>query len=109
VKFLVDQQLPPALAEHIRKLGFDCQHVAEVGLASASDNDVGRYTRTQERIIISEDEDSLYLARNPEAGMRFLWVRLGNCRTQFLLAAFERLWPMIESCLKAGDQVVEIR
>jgi hypothetical protein len=25
------------------------------------------------------------------------------------LAAFERSWPRIESCLKAGDRIIEIR
>ena len=59
--------------------------------------------------IVSKDEDFLYLAGHSESKVRFLWVRLGNCRTAALLAAFDRLWPLIESSLKAGDRVIEIR
>ena len=109
MKFLIDNQLPAALARHLRNRGCDCQHVIDVGLSSASDLDICRYAEAQDRIIISKDEDFLYLARKPKAKIRLLWVRLGNCRTAFLLAAFDRLWPAIESCLKAGDKIVEIR
>jgi predicted nuclease of predicted toxin-antitoxin system len=109
VKFLVDNQLPATLAHHLRKNGYDCQHVLDVGLANASDMDICRYAEGEDRVIVSKDEDFLYLASRPGATTRFLWVRLGNCRTSTLLAAFEKFWPMIESALKAGDRIVELR
>jgi predicted nuclease of predicted toxin-antitoxin system len=109
VKFLVDNQLPVTLARHLQTQGFDCQHVLEVGLAEASDTEVCRYADEQGRIIISKDEDFLHLATRPEAATRVLWVRLGNCRTSTLIAAFVEFWPIVESCLKAGDRIIEIR
>ena len=102
MKFLVDNQLPPALAQYLQKRGFDCEHVLDVGLAHSLDGEICRYA-------VSKDEDFLYLARQPKAKFRLLWIRLGNCRTTALLAAFDRLWPLIESSLKAGDQIIEIR
>jgi uncharacterized protein with PIN domain len=59
VKFIVDNQLPVALAEYLRKRGFDCQHVLEAGLGDALDSDICRHAKIQERIIISKDEDFL--------------------------------------------------
>jgi len=109
VKFLVDNQLPTALAQYLRKRGFDCQHVLEASLGDALDADICRYAELQERIIISKDEDFFYFAKQREAKIRVIWVRLGNCRTPALLAAFERSWPSIESCLKTGDRIIEIR
>jgi predicted nuclease of predicted toxin-antitoxin system len=109
VKFLVDNQLPPALAQYLRKRGFDCQHVLDVGLAESLDSEICRYAEVQDRIIVSKDEDFLYLAAQPLSKIRLLWVRLGNCRTAALLVAFDRLWPLIESSLKNGDRIVEIR
>jgi predicted nuclease of predicted toxin-antitoxin system len=109
VKFLIDNQLPAALALYLKKRGFDCQHVLDAGLDQASDAEICRYASTQERIIISKDEDFFYLASQPRGQIRLLWVRLGNCRKQALLAAVERLWPRIEACLKAGDRIVELR
>jgi predicted nuclease of predicted toxin-antitoxin system len=108
VKFLIDSQLPMALAEYLLKRGYDCQHVLDVGLARASDAEVCRYS-DQERIIVSKDEDFLYFASQPESRLRLLWVRLGNCRTSSLPNAFEQFWPTIESCLNAGDRIVEMR
>ena len=85
MKFLVDNQLPTALAQYLRKRGFDCQHALEAGLGDALDTDICRYAELQERIIISKDEDFFYFAKQREAKIRVIWVRLGNCRTQALL------------------------
>jgi len=109
VKFLIDNQLPRALAEHLSNRGHDCQHVLDAGLADASDISICRYAEAQERILISKDEDFLYLANRPKSAIRLVWVRLGNCRKAALFAAFDRFWPTIESCFAAGDRVVEIR
>jgi predicted nuclease of predicted toxin-antitoxin system len=109
VKFLVDNQLPAALAHHLRRNGVDCQHVLEVGLAEATDSAICRYARAHERIIITKDGDFLALASPPKAQIKLLWVRLGNCRTKTLLAAIEGVWPRVEASLKAGEQIVEIR
>ena len=37
MRFLVDNQLPVALAVYLREKGLDCEHVLELGLAEASD------------------------------------------------------------------------
>jgi predicted nuclease of predicted toxin-antitoxin system len=109
VKFLVDNQLPPALSRYLTKRGFDSEHVLDIGLAGALDSQICRYAEVQNRIIVSKDEDFLYLAARPSAKIRFIWVQLGNCRTSSLLEAFERHWHSIESALKKGEQIIEIR
>ena len=109
MKFIVDNQLPVSLAQYLRKRGFDCQHVLEAGLGDVLDSEICRYAELQERIIISKDEDFFYLAKQRAARIKVIWVRLGNCRTSALLAAFERSWPTVESSLKAGDRIIEIR
>jgi predicted nuclease of predicted toxin-antitoxin system len=109
VKFIVDNQLPVALAEQLRDRGLDCQHVLEAGSGDAAHIAICRHAELQDRIIISKDEDFIYFAKQRHAKIKVVWVRLGNCRTSALLAAFERSWPRIESCLNAGDRVIEIR
>jgi len=109
VKFLVDNQLPTALADFLRKRGLDCQHVVDVGLAKASDLDICRYATDKGRIIVSKDEDFLYLASQPKSQVKLLWVRLGNCRTKALIEAFERVWPKVDESFRAGDRTVELR
>lgn len=109
MKFLVDNQLPEALSRCLSSSGCDCKHVEDAGLAAATDAEIWRYANENECTVISKDEDFLYLANASESKARFIWVRLGNCRTSVLLAAFERLWPRVEASLKAGDRVVELR
>ena len=87
----------------------DCEHVLDVGLAEAKDAELCKYAFDNERIIVSKDEDFLYLANRPRTKLQFVWVRLGNCRTAALLEAFESVWPRVEAALKAGEQVIEIR
>ncbi len=60
-------------------------------------------------VVISKDEDFLYLVNAPEAKGRFIWIRFGNCRTKALLTAIESLWPKVEARLKAGDRIIELR
>ena len=109
MKFLVDNQLPLALAQHLRTRGLDCQHVLDVGLAEAADAEICRYAEAQARVIISKDEDFLHLAGRPDAKIKFVWVRLGNCRTSALISAFEKFWPTLQSCLESGDRIIELR
>lgn len=109
MNFLVDNQLPAALAQYLRRRGFDCLHVLDVGLAEATDADICEYAIREDCIIISKDQDFFYLASQPKAKISLIWVRLGNCRTPALLQAFERFWPEIETCLAAGDNIIEIR
>ncbi len=109
MKFLVDNQLPAALVQFLRKHGVECEHVLDAGLAEASDAAISRYAVAQDLIIVSKDEDFFYLASQPDTRIRLLWVRLGNCRKAALLRAVEGHWPRIEECFRSGDRVVELR
>lgn len=107
--FLVDNQLPAALARFLASRGVDCQHVLDLDLGGSSDAAIWEYANRNDCVVISKDEDFLYMANVPSAKARLIWVRIGNCRTKALLAAVERLWPKIEAGLKAGDRVIELR
>lgn len=37
-----------------------------------------------------------------------VWLRVGNCRRQFLLDWFSRLFPAIVDELTNGEQIVEV-
>ena len=109
MKFLVDNQLPTALARFLASLGVDCQHVLDVDLGDASDAEIWEYASGNDYVVVSKDEDFLYLANAPSAKARLIWIRLGNCRKKALLAAVESLWPKIEARLNAGERIIELR
>ncbi len=109
MKFLVDNQLPAALARFLAGRGVECQHVLDVGLADATDPEIWEHASRNDCVVISKDEDFLYLANSAGAKARFIWIRFGNCRKKALLAAIESLWPKVEAGLKAGDRIIELR
>ena len=81
----------------------------DVDLGDATDAEIWDYASKNDGVVISKDEDFLYLANAPTAKARLIWIRLGNCRTKALLAAMENLWAKIEAGLKAGDRIIEVR
>jgi predicted nuclease of predicted toxin-antitoxin system len=109
VKFLIDHQLPPAPVSFIRECGHQCQHLLEIGMEQSRDIEVSNYATSNDCIIVTKDEDFFYLSRRSGSDFGLLWVRLGNCRTKALLAAFSQQWTEIVRCFEDGDRTVEIR
>jgi predicted nuclease of predicted toxin-antitoxin system len=109
VRFLVDNQLPPALARFIsEELRVEALHVMDVGLRNGADSDVWTYASEMDLVLISKDEDFVTLySKIPSA--RLLWVRLGNCRRVFLLKVFKEQWHRILERFENGERFVELR
>jgi predicted nuclease of predicted toxin-antitoxin system len=109
VKFLVDNQLPPALARFIsQELGMEALHVVDVSLRESTDADLWSYASSNGFILISKDEDFVTLySKTPSASL--LWVRLGNCRRAFLLEVFKKHWRRILERFENGERFVELR
>jgi predicted nuclease of predicted toxin-antitoxin system len=108
MRFLVDNQLPPSLARWLRDRGHDAKHVFESGLHLLDDRALWARALADARIVISKDEDFLYLTSQPNDAGRFLWVRLGNCRNDALLAAFSASFGTIVAAFDSGQTVVEL-
>lgn len=80
MKFLVDNQLPVALARWISSRRHEAVHVLEMQLDEADDRVIWEHAVREQMIIVSKDEDfaRMTLLQKPQA--QILWVRLGNCR-----------------------------
>ena len=57
MRFLVDANMSPRVAELLRSSGHDAIAVREVGLADASDDEILDRAATDDRIVISHDTD----------------------------------------------------
>ena len=109
MRFLVDNQLPAALARFLAAQGHEAEHVLDLHLDGADDRTIWRHAASHGSVVVSKDEDFLYFATQPDSVTALVWVRLPNCRKQTLLAAFERALPALISALEAGNRVVELR
>lgn len=109
MRFLVDAQLPPALAAWLRNRGYHAVAVVEVGLRDADDSVIWERAASDQSIIVTKDEDFALLAAANPSGPQVLWVRTGNLVNRVLLARFERAWADVELHLCSRVRVVELR
>jgi predicted nuclease of predicted toxin-antitoxin system len=108
MRFLVDDQLPPALARWLAAKGHDANHVKDVGLTGATDRKVWERARIDGAVVVTKDEDFLNLQRQVP-GPAILWVTMGNGSKAELLKRMEMGLEEIVAALEAGELVVELR
>ncbi|MFC4725732.1 DUF5615 family PIN-like protein [Glycocaulis abyssi] len=106
--FLVDVQLPKALARWITEQGAEAVHAHDVGLGRATDHEICELAQTQGRIIVTKDADFLGLSLRFDPAIRLVWVRMGNVSTNALLDRFSTAWPQIRTALNSGEAIVEL-
>jgi predicted nuclease of predicted toxin-antitoxin system len=109
VRFLIDTNLPAALADWIAGKGHVCDHVLRIGMAQAKDVALWRRTEETGETIVSKDEDFADLVRRTATGPSVLWLRTGNGTTRDLLALLDPLWSRIEARLASGERLIEVR
>jgi predicted nuclease of predicted toxin-antitoxin system len=92
--FLVDQQLPLALAKYLDEHGYDARHIKEYpGGSTMPDPDVAHLADSETRFVVTKDDDFRisHLLGKPPA--RLLHVTCGNISTRDLLTMVEQHWP----------------
>jgi predicted nuclease of predicted toxin-antitoxin system len=108
MRFLVDAQLPPALARWLAAAGHDAEHIADRGLTTAKDDAIWAHALATTRAIITKDEGFHARLALEGAGPTIIWVRLGNTRKRELLAWFEQRLPEILDALERGESIIEL-
>lgn len=91
MRFLVDEQLPPALALWIERQGHEAIHVRDVGLRSATDDAIWRFAIEGGYVIVTNDEDFAE-RRGRQVGPSILRLRLGNSTMRGLQIRMEQIW-----------------
>lgn len=56
MRFLVDAQLPPALARWLTSQGQKAEHVMDLDLHRASDPEIWRFAEATSAVIVTKDE-----------------------------------------------------
>ena len=107
-RFLVDAQLPPALARKIAAAGHQATHVLDEGLLESSDSQIWDYAIEINAVILTKDEDFAIRASVSKTPPSIVWVRIGNCPNARLLAWFEAELPSVIAALGSGTCLVEI-
>jgi predicted nuclease of predicted toxin-antitoxin system len=109
MNFLVDAQLPPALARLITSLGHRAVHVEEARLLLVNDKAIWAHAVNQQHIIVTKDEDfrnMLLLATGSKTPV--VWIRIGNCSNAALTRWFQPLFPQVLEHLQQGEYLIEL-
>jgi len=109
MRFLVDAQLPPALARFLEEQGHEARGVREVGLRDADDTAIWNFAERDGWIVVTKDEDFPERSLNRPTAPQIVWLRIGNSTKRVLLAWFAPLLPDVLRELAAGHRIVEVR
>jgi predicted nuclease of predicted toxin-antitoxin system len=108
LRFLVDAQLPLALAKFLRTSGYDADHVSDVGLLRAKDPPIWAYAHQHKYVIVSKDEDFSILRILRTDGPQVVWLRIGNCTKAALIQWFAPKLQNVVTRLQAGETLIEL-
>lgn len=108
MRFLVDANLPTALARSLTAHGQFAEHVADCGLATAKDGLIWDAAVTSSAVIVTRDEDFATRRMMRGDGPQVVWVRHPNIRRRDLVAWFAAILPQLLRILERGEAVIEI-
>lgn len=108
MRFLVDAQLPPALARYLTDAGHQAEHVYDIGMGEASDREIWNYATQNNAAIITKDEDFVSLSSVTSNAPPVVWVRVGNIGKQALLRWMGPMLTRLVSEIESGEKLIEI-
>ena len=108
MRFLVDAQLPPALARWLTAAGHTSEHVFDCELTKASDDIIWQHAVQTTAVLITKDEDFASRRALAQGPPTVVWIRFGNTRRRELLARMNTALPDILAAIERGDTLIEI-
>jgi predicted nuclease of predicted toxin-antitoxin system len=109
MRFLIDAQLPPALASWLGKHGFSATAVRDLGLRESDDGSIWNFAVTGGWTVVTKDEDFVARCVGNIAAPPVIWLRIGNCTNRVLFAWIEPVLPEIKRRLTEGEKFIEVR
>jgi predicted nuclease of predicted toxin-antitoxin system len=107
LRFLVDMNLSPMLANELRKAGHDCVHALERGAGKWSDAQIAVLARTEKRCIVTADLDFTDLAAvTQDAGPSVVILRLRDTRPASCLGRLLAALEVSSEAISAGAIIV---
>ncbi len=87
MRFIIDAQLPDALARHLVGLGHDAIHVKRLPRAGDTpDAEIIAFADRDSRIVVTKDDDFRHSYEVTGRPAQLLQIALGNMRNRELLA-----------------------
>ena len=108
MKLLVDNALSPRVAEQLGDAGHDATHVRDIGMASASDQEILEHARSEGHVVVTADTDfpQLLTVESENTPSVILFRRGTQRRPEQQAELLIRNLPAIHDALLAGSIAV---
>jgi predicted nuclease of predicted toxin-antitoxin system len=108
VRFLIDNNLSPLLAESLRAAGHDAVHLRDQKMQDAPDPVVLEYAQSEDRVLVSADTDfgALLAQSRADKPSIILIRRLAGRRAAEQSAVIQANLPQVAEDLTVGAVVV---
>ena len=107
MRFLLDMNLPPVMADWLRSEGHDAVHICEIGLADLPDREVFARAAADRRIVVTFDLDfGEIVGLAAAAGTTVILLRLRLARRDHLRRRLQAAIAAVAEALEAGATVV---
>ncbi len=106
MKFLIDAQLPRALARFLTDRGFDAVHTLDFHKKNRTpDSEINQVSLIEERIVISKDSDFYDSFSAQKEPYKLLYLTMGNIGNKDLIRLFDKNLLLIIHSLQNGSVV----
>ena len=103
---VLDQGVPRDAAAILRGLGYECFHVAEVGMSTASDEEILGFALARNAVVVTLDADfHAILAVSGGTGPSAIRIRIQGLRAPEIAECINLVSTRFDNALKAGSLV----
>ena len=108
MKLLLDQNLSSRILPKIADLYPQSSHVKNHALDRADDEVIWRFARDNQFVIVSKDSDFQQRALLLGPPPKFIYLRVGNCATDDIIALLRAEHPTVEEFGRSQAEAVLI-
>jgi predicted nuclease of predicted toxin-antitoxin system len=109
VRFIVDAQLPPALARMLVELGHEAQHAVDLNFQAVDDSVIWDFAIQHNAVLLTKDEDFPHRFHQSTRTPVVVWLRVRNVSRRGLLSWFCPLLPQIIKLVGEENRLIELR
>lgn len=109
MRLLLDAQLSPVLARHLRGHGYQASHVFEHLPVDANDRSIADLANRLGACVMTKDADFVDIARAGLLDHTLIWLRIPNLSNAELIQRIDQGMPSIVSAVSRSIRIAEIR
>jgi predicted nuclease of predicted toxin-antitoxin system len=97
IRFHLDEHVPAAIADGLRRRGIDVTTTTGAGLCGATDPAQLAYTNVEGRVIVTQDDDFLILANLGVTHPGIAYCRQNTRSIGEMIAGLELIWELCDA------------